>query len=217
MVQAVRRKHHYIYKITRVDGRYYIGMHSTDNLDDGYFGSGKLIIRSIKKHGKEKHIKEIIEHLPSREALKLREKELVNEELLDDKLCMNIRIGGEGGWDHVPRDVVLSNLSKRNKGWSDYNKSDIARKTSSKNARLLNERLRSGILPRAQSPGMLGKSHTAETRQTQSASHSGALNSQFGTCWVTSNGVSRKINKVDLDTYLQKGFSKGRKITTGLS
>lgn len=34
-----RRKHHYIYKITRDDGFYYIGMHSTDDLDDGYFGT----------------------------------------------------------------------------------------------------------------------------------------------------------------------------------
>ena len=67
MKQASRRQYHYIYKITRLDesGRYYIGMHSTDDLEDGYFGSGKLIIRSINKHGKEKHQKEILEFLPS--------------------------------------------------------------------------------------------------------------------------------------------------------
>lgn len=28
-------------------------MHSTDNLDDGYVGSGKRLWNSIKKHGKE--------------------------------------------------------------------------------------------------------------------------------------------------------------------
>lgn len=98
MKQAVRRKHHYIYKITRTDSnRYYIGMHSTDDLDDGYFGSGKLLAASIRKHGKEKHHKEILEHLPSREALKLREKELVNTELVNDRLCMNLVPGGGGG------------------------------------------------------------------------------------------------------------------------
>jgi hypothetical protein len=101
MKQATRRKHHYIYKITRADGsgKYYIGMHSTDDLEDGYFGSGSILSKSIKKHGKDKHHKEILEYLPSREALKLREKELVNEELLSDKLCMNIVQGGHGGAD----------------------------------------------------------------------------------------------------------------------
>lgn len=99
--QAARRKFHYIYKITRDNGQFYIGMHSTDNLEDGYFGSGKIITASIKKHGKEKHTKEILEFLPSREALKLREKELVTEELLDDKLCMNLKLGGEGGFEHL--------------------------------------------------------------------------------------------------------------------
>lgn len=105
MKQASRRKHHYIYKITRGDtGRFYIGMHSTDDLDDGYFGSGKIITASIKKHGKEKHHKEILEHLPTREALKLRERELVNEELLGDRRCMNLKLGGDG---NAPGDIRM--------------------------------------------------------------------------------------------------------------
>lgn len=99
MTRADQRKHHYIYKITRIDGsgKYYIGMHSTDSLDDGYFGSGKIITASIKRHGKEKHSKEILEFLPSRKSLDLREKEMVTEELIGDPLCMNLVPGGSGG------------------------------------------------------------------------------------------------------------------------
>ena len=98
MQRADKRKYHYVYKITRDDGRYYIGMHSTDNLDDGYFGSGKIITRSIKRHGKDRHTKEILKFLPSREELRKCEKQLITEELRADTKCMNIAPGGGGGF-----------------------------------------------------------------------------------------------------------------------
>lgn len=90
---------HLIYKITcTVTGKFYIGMHSTNNPEDGYFGSGKLLKLSVRKHGKEKHVKEILEELPSREALQRRERELVNEKLLENPLSLNLKVGGEGGF-----------------------------------------------------------------------------------------------------------------------
>jgi hypothetical protein len=72
-------------------------MHSTNNLEDGYLGSGKRIRYSINKYGKENHKIEILEFLPSREELIIREKEIVNEELLANSQCINLCIGGEGG------------------------------------------------------------------------------------------------------------------------
>ena len=97
MQRADKRKYHYIYKITRDDGKYYVGMHSTDDLEDGYFGSGQRISRSIKKHGKGRHTKRILEFLPTRDSLKQRERELITEELRADPMCMNIAPGGGGG------------------------------------------------------------------------------------------------------------------------
>ena len=65
---------HYIYKTTcNVTKRYYIGMHSTTNLEDGYLGSGKRLRYSVRKYGKENHTKEILEFLPTREKLVIRE------------------------------------------------------------------------------------------------------------------------------------------------
>lgn len=96
--QPKTRKHHVIYKTTRLDGSgaYYIGMHSTDVLDDRYLGSGIILNRSIKKYGRDIHKKEILEHLPSREALSAREAEIVSEAILSDPRCMNITLGGGG-------------------------------------------------------------------------------------------------------------------------
>ncbi len=92
--RADQRKFHYVYKIIREDGAYYIGLHSTDDLNDGYFGSGQRLWHSIKKHGKEKHSKEILEFLPSRKEAKDREFQLVNAQTLKDPWCLNLRVGG---------------------------------------------------------------------------------------------------------------------------
>lgn len=97
--RADHRKYHFIYKTTNlINNKYYIGMHSTDNLNDGYLGSGSRLWRSIKHYGKENFKVEILEHLSDRKTLKQREAELVHEELLKDSLCMNLALGGGYQW-----------------------------------------------------------------------------------------------------------------------
>jgi hypothetical protein len=59
----MRKQHnyHYIYKTTcTITGKYYVGMHSSSNLEDGYIGSGKKLWNSVRKHGRENHIIEIL-------------------------------------------------------------------------------------------------------------------------------------------------------------
>ena len=90
---------HYIYKTTcNVTGKWYVGMHSTSNLEDGYIGSGLRLRRSIRKYGVDNHTKEILEYCNSREELVLREIEIVNSELVSDENCMNLKCGGSGGF-----------------------------------------------------------------------------------------------------------------------
>lgn len=48
------KKYHFIYKtIDTRNENFYIGMHSSDNLNDGYLGSGKRIRNIKQKHGKD--------------------------------------------------------------------------------------------------------------------------------------------------------------------
>src|SRR4030067_1662427 len=100
--QAARRKYHFIYKTTcLVTGKEYYGMHSTDDLNDGYLGSGVILRRSIKKHGKENHVREIFgDFLSDRENLRLKEAEIIDDHRLKDPRCMNLVLGGYGGIEH---------------------------------------------------------------------------------------------------------------------
>jgi hypothetical protein len=77
-------------------------MHSTDDLNDSYLGSGLRLLRSVKKHGADQHNREILEDLPTREAASAREKELITEEMRKDPECLNCGAGGLGAVDLPP-------------------------------------------------------------------------------------------------------------------
>ena len=54
--------HYTVYKTTNlINNKIYIGQHITNNLDDGYLGSGKNLKHDIKKYGKENFTISVIE------------------------------------------------------------------------------------------------------------------------------------------------------------
>ena len=209
------KKYHYIYKTTcKVTGKFYVGMHSTDNLDDGYLGSGKILGYSRRKYGDESHEKVIIEFLPSREDLKAREKEIINEELLADPLNINLKYGGDGG----------------GKFWS-YKQQKNATISGNRSAKRDHATITKKILETKRDRGsgnyfggrhdtFTGKKLSEEHKAKQRASfvrcghQQGKTNSQFGTCWITDGKKVLKIKLEELNTYTQNGFVRGRKLST---
>ena len=72
-------------------------MHSTNNLNDEYFGSGVGLMRAIKKYGKHNFKREILYVFDNYEDMVAKEIELVNENVVNDSMSYNMKLGGEGG------------------------------------------------------------------------------------------------------------------------
>ena len=167
--RAQRRKYHYFYKTTcLITNKYYYGMHSTDNLDDGYLGSGRKLWHSINKHGRENHKIEILEFFDSREKLKEKEISYVNENLLKDPMCMNLQLGGGGGFineEHrkkCSKAGALASLKIRRERHCDKLKNDPNYRV--KYLKALSEG-RQRYLKSLGDKKMPGKPHSEETKQ----------------------------------------------------
>jgi hypothetical protein len=204
------KKYHFIYKTTNLlNGKYYIGMHSTSNLKDGYLGSGKKLRYSIRKYGKENFKLEILEFLESRDELVKRERELVNEDILKDSMCMNLKIGGTGGWGFKNKEIktklikLLKEYSKIN--WSNPEYKErmriIAKKVMDENHKL----------GKCKYDNFRGKKHKDDSKKkiglANSIKQKGINNSQFGTSWITNGIENKKIRKNDL---IPNGWQIGR-------
>ena len=89
------KKYHYFYKITNlINNHFYYGIHSTDNLNDGYMGSGANLHRAYDEYGVENFKKEIVKYFDSRKELELYESQVVNKDLIKCDECYNISLGG---------------------------------------------------------------------------------------------------------------------------
>lgn len=99
-------KYYLIYQTTNlINGKMYIGKHITININDSYLGSGVYLNKAIKKYGKENFKKEILFIFDNELEMNEKEKELVNESIVNDPQYYNIMLGGEGGdtWSRFGR------------------------------------------------------------------------------------------------------------------
>ena len=100
-------KYHFIYHIRILVGKhknyFYIGKRSTNNIDDGYCGSGtkvSRIIKSLRKKGykdSEIYKRTILAWATcDADAYEL-ESIYADEKIINNKFCLNLKKGGEGG------------------------------------------------------------------------------------------------------------------------
>jgi group I intron endonuclease len=144
--------YHTVYRITNnLNGKIYIGAHSTNDLDDNYMGSGKHLRRAYTKHGIKNFSKQILFVYDTLEEAFAKEAEIVNEQFVKDDSNYNIALGGQ-----IPLCGFLGN-----------NHSDETKKR-------LSETHSAHLNP------FFGKKHTDEHRDYISKITSGENNPRYG-------------------------------------
>lgn len=104
---------HTIYKTTnKLNDKFYIGKHSTNNIHDAYLGSGVALKKAIKKYGIENFEKEILFCFENEQEAFLKEFEIVNAELISNPLCYNLTLGGRGSFFNINK-KPMSDETKR--------------------------------------------------------------------------------------------------------
>lgn len=204
-----------IYKITnKINDKFYVGMHKTHNLNDGYMGSGKLIKRAIKKYGGENFAKEILHIFDNEEDMKNKEKELVVLSEISYNLCE----GGKGGFGYINsnEELVVKRDAKENK-----KKGYLANKNNMTKPKNINpENISKGLRKRYEEQGFIshwtGKKHSTETISKMKAKAAGRnykeSNPNYGKVWVTNGNDNRIIPQEKLEEYFVLGYTKGRKL-----
>jgi hypothetical protein len=220
---------YYLYEIkNNVNGKLYVGVHKTKDMDDEYMGSGKLIRRAIEKYGISNFSKRIIEMFDSSESMFAREKELVTEEFLLREDVYNLRRGGTGGFDYInkTRDkeerlnhnrsaLVKARIAAANaladentrSEWKQSISSSVKKNIAAGNKTgTMNEECSRAATKAAQSPE--AKIKRSETRK-KNGFQKKQNNSQYGTTWVWHELIgNKKISKDLLPEYIDQGWTK---------
>jgi hypothetical protein len=96
-MNKINMLYHYLYEIRNtLNEDIYIGIHSTNNLDDGYMGSGKILHRAMKKYGRKNFKKTILRYFATREELEKAEEVIVTEDFIKRPDVYNVVLGGKG-------------------------------------------------------------------------------------------------------------------------
>ena len=194
---------YFLYKITNtVNNKIYLGKHKTKNLDDGYFGSGKLLKRAIAKYGKENFFFEVLKQFNSEEELNQAEKELITEEFCQRDDNYNLCVGGKGGFSYINRAGLNiphpENFTAEHRTYYGklHQKKYLSKYTvKGKPA----TRGRTGI-PLSEK----GRELISEKAKVNSK---GEKNSQYGSMWITNGLLNKKQKALE---QIPEGWYKGR-------
>jgi hypothetical protein len=217
----------YLYRTTNlINGKIYVGVHKTSNLEDGYIGSGKVLNRAIEKYGIENFRKDILEFFDTAKEMFAKEKEIVTEEFLLREDTYNLKHGGFGGFDYVNKVTDSAAKSKAGKmgrakgierGTLKIGFTAEETQRGRENYRKLyneNKEFRQSIREAGRRANKLSQAPEVRARVKETYKEikhqQGTTNSQYGTMWITNGIDNKKIKSTDT---IPEGWSRGRKVS----
>jgi hypothetical protein len=215
---------YYLYKITNtVNNKIYIGVHQTEDIDDGYMGSGKILTAAIKKYGIENFTKEILEVFNDAQSMFNREKEIVTEDFVARDDVYNIKVGGFGGWDYVNRMNLRVPIGLTEQGRQKCSQAGQRSRDqkfglfslSKEELEAASLKGRSKVLEKYPQGTFKGRLHTEESKnkikQSIKGKQVGERNSQFGKRWIHNLEIKKSM-KIAKSDPLPPGWHEGRKM-----
>lgn len=218
-----------VYKTTnKINNKFYIGVHQTNDLNDDYMGSGSILKDAIKNYGIENFEKEILFLLNSPKAMYEKEKEIVTEELVKDKNCYNIKIGGEGLINNKnnmdssnavlagKKSVEIRRKLRNDLVWSIKLKHNLSIAQKIRYSKETQEYKNNITKPMTNY--WINNKHSEETkikmRETAKGKNCGIQNPNYGKCWIYNENfkINKLIYKNDLNNWLSDGWIVGRKL-----
>lgn len=224
------KRYYLIYQITNnINSKIYIGKHETNNLDDDYFGSGKLLILAQKKYGLENFRKTILFYCADKEEMDLLEACVVTPEFCNRSDVYNITVGGNGSWYYVNEVLHLNGDKMFKSGRSQesiqqqyFNAAKASReywkKLSFKEYQIKCKQIsirkiewnqrHPGYYAGKRNP-MYGHVDTIETHNKKVLGQLGEKNSQYGKMWICNDLTKESVRIMKTDP-IPKGWRKGR-------
>jgi len=214
--------HYLIYKVTNlVNDKIYIGKHITENINDDYLGSGKILRRAIEKYGIDKFKKEILYDFTEEHLMNEIERKIVDEDFIKRLDVYNINTGGKGSWDNVNDTLTNEDRTRIGKlggnGFKNKLKTDkdFSEKFRNQCSIRLKETHRQGKI---RYNTFTGKHHTEEFKKKQSERMLARIkekgHNRLGTKWMYNLQIKKSISikKEEIDKYLKEGWILGRKM-----
>ena len=215
-------KKYTVYKITnKINNKIYIGTHVTNNLNDDYMGSGKMLKFAQDKYGIENFKKEYLHIFDSSDEMFEMESILVNESFIQRNDTYNLRIGGSGGFTKSEAKLgrEITNKILKEKYGNDYASKiskDYYNSLSNKDRIELTNKIIDGLnRVNFDFSTFKGKKHNEESKRkigkANSKYQSGSGNSQYGKMWIY-NEELKESKRIDKSSEIPNGWKRGRKI-----